>query len=276
MSQIKCCKKFDMHTHSNNSHDGKFSVTDMAKSAKINGIDGICITDHCDVFLAGIENVEYHTQKSVKEAIAADNKYGVRVLHGVEIGESWWNKEFANKMLNFCNYDAIIGSVHSIDCENWNMPYSRIDFSGWSDDELYSFMSIYFDNMNKMLDFLDCDILAHLTCPLRYINGKYGKNIDLLRFCGEINDILGIIIKRRIALEINTSETDRALNATMPYEWIIDMYVKLGGNIVTIGSDAHIASDVGKGFDKAMEILKKIGLKSYFYFENRKPIECFL
>lgn len=276
MSQIKAYKKFDMHTHSNNSHDGKFSVTDMAKSAKQMEIDGICITDHCDVFLAGLENVEYRTQKSVEDAMAADNKYGVRVLHGIEIGESWWNKEFANKMLKLCDYDAIIGSVHSIDCEKWNMPYSGIDFSGWSDDELYRFMSMYFDDVSKMLDFLDFDILAHLTCPLRYINGKYNKNIDLSRFCGEINDILDTIINRGIALEINTSEIDRALNTTMPYEWIIDMYVKLGGCIVTIGSDAHITSDLGKGFDKATEILKKLGLKSYFYFENRKPIECFL
>lgn len=172
----------------------------------------------------------------MEDAIAADNKYGVRVLHDIEIGESWWNKEFANKMLKLCDYDVIIGSVHSIDCENWNMPYSRIDFSGWKEDELYRFMSIYFDNVSKMLDF---------------------------------------IINRGIALEINTSETDRALNATMPCEWIIDMYVRLGGRIVIIGSDAHIASDIGKGIDKAIEILKKAGLKSYFYFENRKPIECF-
>lgn len=61
MSKIKGCKKFDMHTHSNNSHDGQFSVDDMAKNAKMKSVDGICITDHCDLFLAGIENVEYST-----------------------------------------------------------------------------------------------------------------------------------------------------------------------------------------------------------------------
>ena len=175
-----------------------------------------------------------------------------------------------------CSYDAIIGSVHSIDNEKWNIPYARIDFSCWSADELYRFMDIYFDNMNKMLDMLDFDILAHLTCPLRYINGKYGRNIDATRFSDEISGILERIIKRKIALEINTSETDRKLNATMPYEWIIDMYVKLGGSIVTIGSDAHITRNVGKGFDKAVNIVKNAGLDCYYYFENRRPVACTL
>lgn len=276
MSQIISYKKFDMHTHSDNSHDGSFSVADMAKSAKEKGVEGICITDHCDIFLCKDEDVALRTKKSVSAALEADNKYGVRVLHGIEIGESYWYPEYTDKILSMCSYDAIIGSVHSIDNEKWNIPYARIDFSCWSADELYRFMDIYFDNMNKMLDMLDFDILAHLTCPLRYINGKYGRNIDATRFFDEISGILERIIKRKIALEINTSETDRKLNATMPYEWIIDMYVKLGGSIVTIGSDAHITSDVGKEFDKAVNIVKNAGLDCYYYFENRHPVACTL
>ena len=62
---------------------------------------------------------------------------------------------------------------------------------------------------------MDFDILAHLTCPLRYIKGKYGIEVDITVFEEKISEILTLIIKREIALEVNTSSFD-LLNDFMP------------------------------------------------------------
>ena len=46
---------------------------------------------------------------------------------------------------------------------------------------------------------------------------------------------------------------------------------ELGGEIITIGSDAHTTKDVGAEYDKARELLKETGFKYFTTFTNRKP-----
>ncbi|MBE5817877.1 MAG: histidinol-phosphatase HisJ family protein [Clostridiales bacterium] len=264
----------DMHTHSNNSHDGKCTVAEMAKAAREKGLNGICITDHCDVMLSDTVDVASKTKCSVNDAKNADNKYGVRVFCGIEIGETYWNQPVTDKILSMCSYDAVIGSVHTLDKAGWDISYSQIDFSLYTEAELYDFFNVYLDNVNKMLDTLNFDILAHLTCPLRYINGRYKRNVDATRFADKIETILKRITERKIALEINTSEIDQGINATMPYDWIIKRYFELGGELITLGSDAHTTNNIGKGFDKAFCMLKSMGVEHYYCYENRIPQRC--
>ena len=53
----------------------------------------------------------------------------------------------------------------------------------------------------KVIEWGGFDVLTHLTCPLRYINGKYNRGIDISIFNREIEEILQEIIKKEIALE---------------------------------------------------------------------------
>ena len=52
----------------------------------------------------------------------------------------------------------------------------------------------------------------------------------------------------------------------------LERYKELGGRIITMGSDAHKASDIMKDFDKAREELKEIGFEKFCTFEKRKAI----
>ena len=60
----------------------------------------------------------------------------------------------------------------------------------------------------------------------------------------------------------------------MPDEWIIRKYREMGGYLVTVGSDAHIPQNVGKNFEKAIDMLRKLGFENYYYYENRIGIQC--
>ena len=51
---------------------------------------------------------------------------------------------------------------------------------------------------------------------------------------------------------------------------MLERYKELGGEILTIGSDAHKAVDICSGFDKAYEILDYLGFKYVCLFEKRK------
>jgi len=57
----------------------------------------------------------------------------------------------------------------------------------------------------------------------------------------------------------------------MPGLDVLKLYRKLGGEILTIGSDAHLAKDVGKGLAEAVELAKEAGFRFVTVFRERKP-----
>ncbi|MBQ4110911.1 MAG: histidinol-phosphatase HisJ family protein [Clostridia bacterium] len=265
---------FDMHTHTHNSHDGSGFAVDSAKSAKTKGISAIAVTDHCDIQYYIEHNVKKRIANSLKEAEKV-NKLSSgtpEVLKGIEIGESIFNMEYTNDILLNHNYDVIIGSVHEVKHKKSDRPYSLIDFSDFSSEELNEFMHTYFDDVFTTLTTLPCDIMAHLTCPLRYINGKYNRSISSRDYEEQITKILEYIIKNSIAMEINTSGIGTAFNTLMPDEWIIKKYYEMGGYLITLGSDAHISENIGNGFNEAIAFLKETGFKKCYYYKNRKAI----
>jgi histidinol-phosphatase (PHP family) len=59
----------------------------------------------------------------------------------------------------------------------------------------------------------------------------------------------------------------------LPNETLLRRYKELGGELITVGSDAHIPSDVGKDVDTACELLKEIGFRYITVYKNREPIQ---
>ena len=123
-----------------------------------------------------------------------------------------------------------------------------------------------------MTDTDDFDVLTHLTCPIRYINGKYNKGYDVLDHRSQIKDILGKIIKKDIALEINTSGFATPLMDYMPQGEIVQMYSDMGGKLVTTASDAHVPNHIGNAIPQALDMIKQTGIDSYCIFKHRKPL----
>ena len=77
------------------------------------------------------------------------------------------------------------------------------------------------------------------------------------------------LILRGKALEINTSGFRQNLKTTLPHDELITFYKELGGELVTVGSDAHRAKYVGSGIINTYSHLKELGFKYITRFENR-------
>lgn len=268
--------RVDMHTHSEYSHDSQCPISDMAANQSAKGTNAFAVTDHCDVFAWQDTDVLTPIKNSVKQAKKLSGSTGVEILSGVEIGEGFWYSHITDQLLKQCEYDVVIGSVHTVKFKGSELPYSQIDFSAMDTEEIYEFLDLYFDDVATMLQQHSCDIMAHLTCPLRYINGKYQRGIDCRRFEEKIRRILQYIIDHAIAMEINTSGIHEAYNDFMPQEWIVQLYKELGGYLVTVGSDAHVAAKAANGFEEAYALLRKHGFRNVYYFKNRRCIQCSL
>ena len=265
-------KRFDMHTHSRHSHDSVCKISDMAKAEIAKGMDGFAVTDHFDTHSHLRYDVVTPIGVSTKEAKELDRalEENFRVLAGIEISEGFWDPRVYEQVHSLTDYDVILGSVHLVQYKEMTRAYSGMDFSALEKSVIEEYVDQYFSDMLTMLDKVDFDVLCHLTCPLRYINGKYRVGIDRAKYDEKIDLILQTIIKKGIALEVNASSVD-LLGDFLPDREVLTRYYKMGGYLLTFGSDAHITENAARYYDKAVCMLKEIGFKNLFYYENRKP-----
>ncbi len=264
----------DMHTHSEHSHDSICPIAEMAEVQRERGTKIFAVTDHCDIEYWDNQDIPKIIGDSVEDARKQNEALdGIEILKGIEICECFWNQAATDKMLALKDYDVIIGSVHAVKFDGNEIPYSKTDFGLMKKKTAEEYLKAYFGDMLTMLKTTEFDILAHLTCPLRYMNGKYKLGIDCKEYKAQITEILEFIIKHNIALEINTSCVGSNYNEFMPEEWIVSLYKDLGGRLITLGSDAHISENASKAFPEALKMLKQNGFDSIYYYKNRKPIK---
>ena len=114
------------------------------------------------------------------------------------------------------------------------------------------------------------DIYGHLDYVVRYGPGKnnsytYQKHSDIF------DKILKFLIENNKGIELNTGGFRQGLGEPNPCTDIIKRYKELGGEIITVGSDAHTPEHIAHDFDKAHNILTTCGYKYYCVFHNRTP-----
>ena len=116
----------------------------------------------------------------------------------------------------------------------------------------------------------DFDVLAHLNflskspacpCPRPLAYQEHAEVVDA---------ILETLVKKGKGLEMNTSGVDREVGFLPEREFFL-RFRELGGEIVTVGSDAHTCARVGQYTAQACEILSGI-FGHVCTFENRQPI----
>ena len=258
---------FDSHIHTDNSPDGRFSASKMCEAAMEKGLDLITFCDHCEIDEFYSDNYDTRTVKAFADYCEAKERFSDRltVLAGIEIGQPDIDKSFADKIVSAHKYDYVLASLHH---PHGKMPdikdieYDKID--------VYRFMEDYFSELYEMAKWDGCDALAHLTCPMRRIQGKYQINFDYAVIQEATDELLAEIIRQKKAVEINTSGLRQAVGRTMPDENILIRYRQLGGKYVTVGSDAHSTDDIGTGIKEGIEKARKCGFGQITVFINRE------
>ena len=108
------------------------------------------------------------------------------------------------------------------------------------------------------------DVLAHLIYPLRYMQAP----VTLNRYQDAIRAILRTAVEKGRGMEVNTCR-GRTLEEWRP---ILALYRDCGGELVTVGSDAHSPADVGKGVRAACALLRECGFRRVCTYEKHQPV----
>jgi len=264
----------DMHTHSNNSFDAKNSVDEMCRAAIDRGLYALAVTDHCEApFIRFGDDCEFGSfdeqiPKSFADATAAREKYAgkLKVLRGMELGEPMHDPDQTARALSYGDFDFILASVHGM--RNM-LDFYYMNYTGIDVDRL---LAQYFDELAETAAFAHFDSLSHLTYPLRYIVEGTGKTPDLEKHSEAIDTIFKILIENQKALEINVSGLFKEMKTTLPDETLVRRFKELGGQYITIGTDAHSADMVGMGIEEGIRVAKRAGFSQYTIYEKHKPV----
>lgn len=257
----------DCHNHSNCSPDGHHSPQAMLDRAHELGLYAYTMTDHCECN----EYEEKYRERSAK-AWAGMEKLsppdGLTFLRGIELGQAMQDLTGAREVLATYPYDFVIGSLHNL---RGRKDFYYIECKSMSPDEIAGLLDDYWTELLEMIDWGGFDSLGHLTYPLRYIQGEQGVHVDIERHFDRIDEVFKSLIKKDIALEVNTSGLAQKLGETMPDPVLLKRYYELGGRLLTFGSDAHCTENLGSGIDEAMEQAKAVGFTEFTIFKQHKP-----
>lgn len=259
---------WDSHMHCCYSGDSEAAPEDMAAAAASRGLPGICFTDHLDLDYPG--DPDYFSLDLLPRAShlagLADQWQGrLTVCSGIELGLQPHLRDAYHEILSGHDFDFVIGSshvVHGID------PYDPAYFEGKTEREAYGeYFSSILENIRSFDDF---DVYGHLDYVVRY-----GPNKNMHYSYESYKDILDAILRELVArgkgIELNTGGFKAGLGQPNPCRDIIVRYRQLGGEIITLGADAHEPAWVGYEFGKASAILLEAGFTHYTVFRNRRP-----
>lgn len=264
--------KADCHLHSSHSGDSDAPMDEMILEGIRRGLTHMCFTEHNDFDFPVSDEApqglfELNADAYLYDLIRLREKYEgqIRLLFGAELGLqphlTRRNAIFAKSH----DYDFIIGSCHVCGGRD---PYYPAFYEGRSQEEAYReyFQEVY-DNIKKFDNF---DVCGHLDYVVRYGPQKdqgycYSSYSDLF------DRILDLLLEKGKGLEINTGGIEDGLADVHPITGIVRRYRQKGGEIITIGSDAHDPAHIAADFHRAEEVLRECGFRYYTVFEKRQP-----
>lgn len=271
----------DTHSHTNFSTDSDATVEQMVGTAIAKGLKIYTITDHMDY-----DNHHYLVPSAVNEGtklgdfildtpryfdelISTKEKYSgiIDLRIGVEYGLQPHLNATLTKYVSEYNFDYVIGSVHEI---NGIDPYYDEFIADKTTLEAYH---LYFRTEAELAKALDSfDSFGHIDYGLRYHHDKLnGFTFSYNEFYDELDELLNTLIANGKGVELNTNTFTYFGASHSPMIAILRRYKELGGEIITVGSDAHKPENVAKNFDIAEDLLKSLNYRYIAVYKDRQP-----
>lgn len=259
----------DYHTHSCCSPDSTARLEDMIVAARRAGLEELCTTDHCDLQQengSALGAWDWSPiRKQFDQTVRRCSWPDFHILLGLELGGAHTAPQRAREILSSASLDFVIGSVHNLSPGAGGRDFFFLDYP--TQDACCAVLDDYFSSLLALAPLPYYDSLGHIIYPLRYINGRAGHHVTLEPWSDQLDQLLSTVIQTGRAIEVNT-HAGREVEQWRP---ILERYRHLGGEYITVGSDAHKPIHVGKGVDQSLELLREMGFRWLTVYRRRQP-----
>ena len=237
----------------------------MCRAAIAQGIPEIGFTEHYDLAVGDPQRDWFRPEPWLAELTRCRLEFAgqLTIRAGIEIGEPHIFASESEQLLAHWPFDYVLGSLHWVGEESIFDPGY---FRRRTPDEAYGQFFAELANLTSTRGF---DILSHFDVPIRTAHAVYGY-YDPNRYEEAIRTVLQQCIDREIALDLNTSALRKRAKVLTPAPEILHWYVEMGGQHITLGSDAHHPEHVGNHLDVALRIAWEAGLRHVTQFEQRQ------
>ena len=254
---------FDQHVHSNFSFD---SNEDLENYINVSNKNDIVTTEHLDFAnpIINQEDSSIEYLKYIEEITSLNKKYSNKFFSGIEIGYTPNSEKRIEDFLKNKNFNLKLLSIH----QNGLYDYMCVNKKLIS---LEALIQEYFEQMIQALESsIEFNVLAHFEYGIRIVDISV-TDFDSLasKF---LNKIIELIIKKEIAFEVNTKSMYKYKKENL-YSYMIEKYLKKGGKLFTLGSDAHNIKDYAYKFDEARKFLLTRNIKEIILFKDKIKME---
>lgn len=259
----------DYHMHSL-SPDARVPMDAVCEAAIARGLGEIAVTDHMEMYspdYAGKEASFFddaYADRYFAEVERCREKYAGRLVirAAVELGQPAVNEERA-KLLLRRPYDFVLGSVHKLHDVD-------LAFKVYTPQTLPRLCERNLELLYELADTGDFDVVGHIDLIKRYAFRQSGLLVDLMDYREPLERVLRRLVERGKGIEINTSGLRQPLGLTLPGLAVLKLFREVGGEVLTIGSDAHRAEDVGANLEEGGQLAREAGFRHAATFQNRK------
>jgi histidinol-phosphatase (PHP family) len=166
-------------------------------------------------------------------------------------------------LLDARDFDYVVGSVHFLGDRALDMDGHGVWTSGRSPEEIWS---AYFRALGEAARSGLFDILAHPDLVKVWGSDRPRPEGDLRRYYELAMDG---IAESGIAVEVSTAGLRKRAREIYPAPAFLSMCLEAGAP-VALSSDAHRPGEVGAGYERALELLDRLGVGELCVFERRE------
>lgn len=263
---------FDYHVHTDFSADSNMPMAEACAAAVKKGIREIAFTEHLDVIYPDSElqwDFDYDDYTREIATLQAEYRGRLVLVRGVEVGLHPSGYEASCKFTEQGRFDFVLGSVHVVDDGDL---HDGAFFQGKTCKEA---LTDYFIALNEQVkNYRHFNVVGHLDLIKRYVRylNCQSRDINWKDYYDIIEDTLKELIHTGRGIEVNMSGYRYGLDCSLPDFDVICLYRQLGGEIITVGSDAHNTANIGLKLDEAMDLLRRAGFKYVTTFREQKPV----
>lgn len=261
---------WDMHMHTHFSGDSDADPEAMVRCAIQKGLPGICFTDHFDYDYPDEPDLfllDFNRYRDTVCTLKEKYKSRIEILWGVELGLQPHIADINKKTAEDYPFDFIIGSSHVV---HQTDPYYPKFYEGRSEADAYlEYFESILENLHTEAAF---DVYGHIDYVVRYGPNK-NRFYSYEKYADVIDEILRTLIHMGKGIELNTAGFRYGIGHPNPAEPVLARYRELGGELITVGSDAHVPEHIASDFAAAEHLLRAAGFSGHTVFRGRKP--CF-
>ena len=250
---------FDQHVHSSYSFD---SNENLENYINVSDNNDIITTEHLDFEnpIINYKDSSIDYLKYVGQIKNLNKKYSNKFFSGIEIGYTPNSEKRIEDFLKNKNFNLKLLSIH----QNGLFDYMCVNKKLIS---LEALIQEYFEQMIQALESsIEFNVLAHFEYGIRIVDISVADFDSLAsKF---LNKIIELIVKKEIAFEVNTKSMYKYKKENL-YSYMIEKYLKKGGKLFTLGSDAHNIKDYAYKFDEATKFLLNKNIKKVILFKDK-------